>query len=228
MDETRARTNEPIDTPKNFTDTEIDMSQGDAIIINDDDNDELLPQPDDFCYHRLSLLPSSNTASCDFLCYQRFQLLSSSSSTTVVFYSNGFPATIVCHCCHHLTLLRVTFVSAVNVSNCCHRLLLLPSSNIASCDFICCQRFQLLSSSSSSTATVVFYYSSDFCYHRLSLLPSSNTASCDFLCCRRFLLPPSSSTVAVTCYHRATSFTVVVFLCCRPHDDFERNNFCHL
>ncbi|GIX98199.1 hypothetical protein CDAR_505621, partial [Caerostris darwini] len=31
-------------------------------------------------------------------------------------------------CCHHLTLLRVTF-SAANVSNCCHRLLLPPSSS---------------------------------------------------------------------------------------------------
>ncbi|GIX67672.1 hypothetical protein CEXT_142191 [Caerostris extrusa] len=41
------RTDEPIDTPKaNFTDTEIDMSQGDAIIINDEimmNDDELLP-----------------------------------------------------------------------------------------------------------------------------------------------------------------------------------------
>ncbi|GIY55872.1 hypothetical protein CDAR_569381 [Caerostris darwini] len=34
-------TNETINTPKaNFTDTEIDMSQGVAIIITDDDNDE--------------------------------------------------------------------------------------------------------------------------------------------------------------------------------------------
>ncbi|GIY33217.1 hypothetical protein CDAR_213981 [Caerostris darwini] len=39
------RTYQPIDTPK-ATDTEIDMSQGDAIIINDDDNDELLPPPE--------------------------------------------------------------------------------------------------------------------------------------------------------------------------------------
>ncbi|GIY72120.1 hypothetical protein CDAR_94431 [Caerostris darwini] len=45
------RTDKPIDTSKaNFTDTEIDMSQGAAIIINDDDNDEiddeLLPPPE--------------------------------------------------------------------------------------------------------------------------------------------------------------------------------------
>ncbi|GIY78388.1 hypothetical protein CEXT_741781 [Caerostris extrusa] len=43
-------TNESIDTPKaNFTDTEIDMNQGDAITIIDNDNDEiedeLLPPP---------------------------------------------------------------------------------------------------------------------------------------------------------------------------------------
>ncbi|GIY04085.1 hypothetical protein CEXT_579191 [Caerostris extrusa] len=47
------RANRPICTPKaNFTDTKIDMSQGDATIINDDDNDndeiedELLPPPE--------------------------------------------------------------------------------------------------------------------------------------------------------------------------------------
>ncbi|GIY08035.1 hypothetical protein CEXT_173851 [Caerostris extrusa] len=44
-------TNKSIDTPKdNFTDTEIDMSQGDAIIITDDNNDEiedeLVPPPE--------------------------------------------------------------------------------------------------------------------------------------------------------------------------------------
>ncbi|GIX98197.1 hypothetical protein CDAR_505621, partial [Caerostris darwini] len=94
------RTNKPIDTPNaDFTDTEIDMSQGDAIIINDDDNDELLPPPDVTC------------------------------------------AVDVCHYCHHLPLLRVTF-SAANVSNCCHRLLLLLSSYIrvtsATIVFFCC------------------------------------------------------------------------------------------
>ncbi|GIY53817.1 hypothetical protein CDAR_13751 [Caerostris darwini] len=44
-------TNESIDTPKaKFTDTEIDMNQGDAILITDDNNDEiedeLVPPPE--------------------------------------------------------------------------------------------------------------------------------------------------------------------------------------
>ncbi|GIX79824.1 hypothetical protein CDAR_590691 [Caerostris darwini] len=159
------------------------------------------------CYHCLSLLPSSNTASWDFLCCQRFQLLSSSSSATVVLYSRDFyyhrlslllsSTTASCDflCCHHLPLLRVTFSAAI-IYHCFGRIPLLSSSNTASCDFLCCQRFQLLSSSSSVN--------------------------------RHLLLPPSSFTVAVICYHRAISFTAVVFLCCRPHDDFRRNNFCHL
>ncbi|GIZ01602.1 hypothetical protein CEXT_197571 [Caerostris extrusa] len=75
----------------------------------------------------------------------------------------------------------------------------------------------------------IIFYSSDFCYHHLSLLPSSNTASCDIFCCSHLLLPPSSSTAAVTCYHRVTCYLPdVVFLCCRTHDDFERNAFLHL
>ncbi|GIY88990.1 hypothetical protein CDAR_510041 [Caerostris darwini] len=61
----------------------------------------------EFCYHRLSLLPSCNTAS--FLCCQRFQMLSSFSSAVIVFYSVT-SATIVSHCSHHVTLLRVTFL----------------------------------------------------------------------------------------------------------------------
>ncbi|GIX76228.1 hypothetical protein CEXT_640891 [Caerostris extrusa] len=78
---------------------------------------------------------------------------------------------------------------------CYHRLSLLPSSNTASCDFLCCQRFQLLSSFSS--ATVVFY-SCDFCYpSSLSLLPSSNTASCDIFCCSHLLLRVISSAADV-------------------------------
>ncbi|GIY66119.1 hypothetical protein CDAR_265781 [Caerostris darwini] len=80
---------------------------------------------------------------------------------------------------------------------CGHSLLLLPSSNTASCDFLCCQRFQTLSSSSS--ATVVFYYS-DFCYHRLSLLPSLLRATSFVAVIFYFVwlsLLPSSSTVTV-------------------------------
>ncbi|GIY72557.1 hypothetical protein CDAR_174781 [Caerostris darwini] len=49
--------NKSIDTPKaNFTDTEIDMSQGDAIIITDDE-DELLPPPE---YMLKGILPCCN------------------------------------------------------------------------------------------------------------------------------------------------------------------------
>ncbi|GIX91416.1 hypothetical protein CEXT_164471 [Caerostris extrusa] len=133
-------------------------------------------------------------------------------------------------CCSRVSLLPSSTTASVQIP-------LLPSSNTASCDFLCCRRFQLLSSSS---AAVVFY-SWDFCGHRLLLLPSSNIASCDFLCCRRLQLVSSSSSAAVIflCYHRLSlllspativrlPFTVVVLLCCSPHDDFERNTFCHI
>ncbi|GIX67670.1 hypothetical protein CEXT_142181 [Caerostris extrusa] len=118
----------------------------------------------DFCYHRLSLLPSSNTASYDFLCCQRFQLLSSSSSATVVFCSSDFcyhrlsmlPSsnTADIFCCSHLRL-RVTF-SAAEVFHCCRRLPLSPS-------FYCHHRLPMLL----SPATIV----------RLPLLSSSSSAA---------------------------------------------------
>ncbi|GIY48754.1 hypothetical protein CDAR_314841 [Caerostris darwini] len=159
-------------------------------------------------------------------------------------------AIVVCHFCYHLPLLCVTF-SAANVPNCSsssaavvfyssdfwyHRLSLLPSSNADPRDFLCCQRFQLLSSSSSAA---VIFYSSDFCYHRLSLLPSSNTATCEYLCCHhltllrvtfsaadvsnsshRLLLPSYSMYSCDFCGHRllllpSSDTAPCDFLCCR-------------
>ncbi|GIZ01601.1 hypothetical protein CEXT_197561 [Caerostris extrusa] len=203
------RTDEPIDTLKaNFTDTEIDVSQGDAIIINDEIDDELLPPPEYkdhfyfcrrlllliratcatiihfFCCHHLPqlraklLLPSSTAASRDFLCCQRFQLLSSSSSATVIFYSCDF---------------------------CYHRLSLLPSPNTASGDFLCCRRFQLLPSFSIrvTSATII----SHCCRHLASLLvtfllSTFPTAVIVFFCCQhllfvRLLLPSSLTAVII-------------------------------
>ncbi|GIY88995.1 hypothetical protein CDAR_510081 [Caerostris darwini] len=117
---------------------------------------------------------------------------------------------VVCHCCHHLPLLRGTFYAA-NVINFCHRLLLLPSSSIRVTStivtdaityhyFVRLSMLPTFSTLSSPSSAVVVYNSSDFCYHRLSLLPSSNTASCDFLCCQRVPLLSSSSSAAVVFY----------------------------
>ncbi|GIY66118.1 hypothetical protein CDAR_265771 [Caerostris darwini] len=122
------RTDEPIDTPKaNFTDTEIDMSQGDEIIINDEIDDELLP-------------PLEYMLNGIFPC---LRLVLSSSATAAIIY-HCFERNF---CYHHLPLLRVTF-SAANVSNCCHRLLLLPSSSIrvTSATIVChfCHHLTLL------------------------------------------------------------------------------------
>ncbi|GIY96484.1 hypothetical protein CEXT_163791 [Caerostris extrusa] len=127
------RTTEPIDTPKaNFTDTKIDMSQGDAIIINDDDNDEiedeLLPPPEymlNGIFPCLRLVSSSATAAIIYHCFVRIPLLPSSTLLCTEYL-----------CCHHLTLLRVTF-SAANafptavIVFFCHRLLV-TSVTIAS------------------------------------------------------------------------------------------------
>ncbi|GIX86918.1 hypothetical protein CDAR_550641 [Caerostris darwini] len=154
-------TNESIDTSKsNFTDTEIDMSQGDSNIITDDDKDELLPLPDDLRCSRLPQLPSSTTASCECVtfsaanvsnCYHRLLLPSSSIRAT--------SANIVSHCRHHLPLLRGNTSAAITfhsfglpststslklspiVFHCCYlfyffvRHLLLPSSS-TSWDFL--------------------------------------------------------------------------------------------
>ncbi|GIX76358.1 hypothetical protein CEXT_431921, partial [Caerostris extrusa] len=124
----------------------------------------------DFCYHRLSLLPSSNTASCDFLCclqftstiYYRLRLRKSSSIRET-------SATIVCYCCHHLTLLPVTFSAAnfptaVIVFFCCRHLLF----SVTSATIVChsCHHLTLLRMTFSAADIYIYYY-------RLLLLSSS-------------------------------------------------------
>ncbi|GIY02577.1 hypothetical protein CEXT_301461 [Caerostris extrusa] len=121
-------------------------------------------------------------------------------------------ATIVCYCCHHLTLLRATF-SAVNVSNYCHRLLLLPSSSIrvTSTTIVshCYRHLTLLRAT--SFVAVLFYFVG------LSLLPSSSTATVIFYCYHRLpLLLSPAAIVRLPLLSSSSSAT---------HDDFERNIF---
>ncbi|GIZ00209.1 hypothetical protein CEXT_338371 [Caerostris extrusa] len=174
------------------------------------------------CYHRLHL---------PLLCAycQRYQLLSSSSfavvfilATSATIVSSSTILANVTNCCHRL-FTAVVFSCDI----CYHRFSLLPSSTT---DFLCCQRYQLLSSSSS---TAVVFYSCDICYHRLSLLPSSTTAFVRSSpaanvtnCCHRLLLLPSSSILATSativshcCHHLpllCATFSANVTNCCHP------------
>ncbi|GIX98046.1 hypothetical protein CDAR_297771 [Caerostris darwini] len=171
------------------------------------------------CCHRLSLLPSSNTASSSTsaaVFFHSVELPSSSISRT--FHPSSpiaaTSSTSSCNtlCCCHIRL-RVTF-STANVFHCCRRLLLLPTSS---------------TEKSSSTANIVFYFV------RLSLLPTQHrlllratfSAANVFHCCRRLPLLPtsstekSSSTASIVFYFVRLSLlptfstAVVVFLCCR-------------